>query len=324
MQSRYLIWIDCQRIDVKGFIVKKQLIIPSLNLDTFIKFIIKRVGSEIMISLDDSTGSLLKGRNIKCKCLIYDAVNKSRASSEDNETTFSGYFGSFLEITLISGLNCNPFSAIAGKDCYEYDSSMDRINTEMSHEILLQIPLKSPIPYKKVLNGRFIRKPYELEIEPSLFSFVCGKYIFPKRFYDFLHENRLFYTNLVHKRVQYWFKNFDEKFELSHSPGSESVLGSPESYLLTIILRRNTNSIEVDDMNALQDLQKNQINYIEADRAAFIYGKLSVPKRRLSEPGHIRSCPMKKPIIRSLLPPKNIIRKKKERKSIPVIIRWRY
>lgn len=322
MQSRYLIWIDCNRIDDKGFSIEKQLIIPTLDFDTFITFLIRKVGSEIHISLDDSTKSLLRGRNIKCKCLIYDAINMSRGSKLEDEATLTGYFGSLLEITLIGGVNCDPFSSIAYQDCYCYDPSIERMSTAMNDQVLLHIPIKPTITYKKLINTQFLERPFDFEMNPSLFSFVCGNYIFPKRFYDFLHENQLFYTNLVQKRVQYWFKNFDDRFHITHFPGIGG--GKCEGYMLTVVIRQCQESLEIDAMKALLDLYKNQINFVETDKASLIYGKAPGQKRRFSEPAKLRSTPTKKQVIRSLLPPKTTVRRRKERTIIPAVIRWRY
>lgn len=323
MQSRYLIWIDCHRIDDKGFSIQKQLIIPTLNIDTFITFLIRKKDSEIHISLDNSTKSLLRGRNIKCKCLIYDAINMSKASKLEDEVTSSGYFGSLLEITLIGGINCNPFSSIAYQDSYCYNPSIERMSTAMNDQVLLHIPIKSTVIYKKIINSKFFKRPFDFEMDPSLFSFVCGNYIFPKRFYDFLHENQLFYTNLVQKRVQYWFKNFDDGFLITHSPGI--VGGKCEGYMLTVLIRQCQESLEIDAMKALEDLYKNQINFVETDKASLIYGRISGQKRRFSEPAKLRSFPMKKMVIRSLLPPKTTVKRRKDRNVIiPAIVRWRY
>lgn len=302
--------------------IEKQLIIPTLDLDTLITFLIRKVDSEIHISLDDSTKRLLKGRNIKCKCLIYDAINMATASKPEDEVTTSGYFGSLLEITLISGINCNPFSSIAYQDSYSYDPSIERISTAMNDQVILNIPIKSTVTYKKIINTHFLKRPFDFEMDPSLFSFVCGKYIFPKRFYDFLHENQLFYTNLVQKRVQYWFKNFDDRFQITHSPG---IGGDKcEGYMLTVLIRQCQESLEIGALKALEDLYKNQINYVETDKASLIYGRISGQKRRLSEPAKLRNSPMKKMIIRSLLPPKTTVKRRKERKLVPAVIRWRY
>lgn len=260
MQSRFLLWFDCNRKDDQQIRVRKQLVIPSENLDTFITFVIQRIGGTLMaIELDEDTKNIVKSRNLKCKCIVYDAVNRTTASNIENETLEEGYFGTLLDLTLLKASDASTHSKVDVRDDLVQDPCSSRASIEMDEDILMLIPMNCR--FSKSLKSSLIKTGHDFNTNPYYFSSTCGNYIYSKGYFQFLSDNGLFSVSLVYRRKQYWFKNFNESFRLTHSCTEESR--GPEYFLLGVYIGSNVEGSSLQRNHVMEVLQKNNINFSE-------------------------------------------------------------
>lgn len=265
MQSRFLLWFDCHRIGDTKILVRKQLVIPSEGLDTYITFEVQRIGGTLVgIELDEDTKNIVRHRNLKCKCIVYDAVSRSTASSIENESFEEDYFGTLLDITILKSTDASSHSKVNIRDDLVHDPCSSKSNIEMEEDMLMLIPMNCG--FSKSLKSSSMKTSHDFKTSPYYFSSNCGNYIFSKEFYEFLSDSDLFSVSLVYKRKQYWFKNLSERFQLSHTPKAES---RGESYFMLGVYIGNNNNVEKKSCQrrkAMGVLQSNSINFMERSR----------------------------------------------------------
>lgn len=263
MQSRFLLWFDCHRIGDKKISIRKQLVIPSEGLDTFITFEVQRIGGTLIgIELDEDSKKIVRHRDLKCKCIVYDAVSRSTAKSMDDDSLEEGYFGTLVDVTLLKSPDALSHSKVDIREDLVHDACSDKANIEMEDDILMLIPMNRG--FSKSLKSSSMKTEHDFKTNPYYFSSNCGNYIFSKEFYRFLSGSDMFCVSLVYKRKQYWFKNFSDTFQLSHSPKQEST--GESFFMLGVYIGSSIEEKRCQRQRAMEVLQRNNINFVERSR----------------------------------------------------------
>lgn len=243
--------------------MRKQLVIPSEGLDTYITFEIQRIGGTLVgIELDKHTKKIVRNRNLKCKCIVYDAISRSTASSTEDESLEEGYFGTLLDLTLLKSTDASSHSKVDIREDLVRDSCTTKTSIEMEEEILMLIPMNCG--FRKSLKSSSSKTEHDFKTNPYYFSSNCGNYIFAKEFYKFLSDSAMFCVSLVYKRKQYWFKNFSEIFKLSHTPKEESR--GEDFFVLGVYIGSRVEDKRYQRQRAMEVIQRNNINFVERSR----------------------------------------------------------